>query len=437
VSASLPGPRLRPLPRTVTPLHRETLSSFAERLAAANRINLTRLHEHINNPDRIHPGRLLLPHALSGLSGQPLDRLLRALPELREPQLTQHLPAACQHRLHQGWSIQPVCAYCLAAKNITYPARHWAVVGTHVCPRHGRWIATDGQQLGVSALPEVPHAQRRQQRLVRRHGWEAAMLAMREATDLCSHWWNARKFTRARDRRMALLRGPGWSPHDEDLGLVISGYPEIVALAGLLVAPSLRNLPFTGSIADFHRFLDEIRQRAAPDYRYQNTDTFDPLAHWIEQERHRRTLPDHPWAAATHEASALHGMPSVLEPQWIAPAGRPRRNMERATRLLDDHRPYCPGCGNWLPATAKPTAVFCSPVCRTRHWRLQDDGKTATTVTEPGTRVTCPGCGKRWTAGVEHRTNRSYCSSTCRTRAWRQRNATKREHTTTSSETTE
>lgn len=118
----LPPPRLRRLPHTLAPLHRESWDSYVSRLATANRISHLELHEHINDRHRIHPAPLPLLDAISHLSGHPHDRLLKALPDLRTSDLARGLPAACQ-LLDDGWHVQAVCTLCLAAKGVfTGPA---------------------------------------------------------------------------------------------------------------------------------------------------------------------------------------------------------------------------------------------------------------------------------------------------------------------------
>ena len=51
----LPALRLRPLPRTVAPLHNEGQDSYIERLARANRMIPLELREHLTDPRRIRP----------------------------------------------------------------------------------------------------------------------------------------------------------------------------------------------------------------------------------------------------------------------------------------------------------------------------------------------------------------------------------------------
>ncbi|CAM5511108.1 TniQ family protein [Streptomyces canarius] len=290
----LPPPRLRRLPHTVAPLHRETWDSYVSRLAAANRISHLALHEHINNRHRIHPAPLPLLDAVSDLSGHPRDRLLKALPDLRSPDNTRNLPVSLQ-LLDEGWQVQASCTLCLAAKGVFIQARRWVRNSTRLCLRHGRWTDTYHAQFDIRPLPEIIQAQRDHYRPVREHGWQTVVIAMREATDWCWRWWDNRRFHKRLDHRLRILIPPGRGTYREDPRLIASSYPDIVALTALLASPQLRNLPFTGHDRDFRQFILEVRARAAPGYSYEGAGVTDPLVRWIEEERYYRTLPNHPF----------------------------------------------------------------------------------------------------------------------------------------------
>ncbi|MFF7984152.1 TniQ family protein [Streptomyces sp. NPDC007901] len=293
---SLPGLRLRQLPRTIEPLHRETSGSYLGRLAAANRLSRQELSAHVQDPDRVHPGKLTTLHALHCLSGHAVDRLLRALPDLRTEELTSRFTAQPLKPLpDKGWTTQPVCTRCLAGLGITTHASHHVPVTTNLCLRHGRWIGRHGQQLDLRAVPEVIRAQRHHYNLVRRHGQRIVTYAMAEAADICFRWWDSNRFDRRWRRRMTALSGPKWHAFKEDIELVACTYPDVVALAGLLASPCLRFLPFTGQDRDLRRFIGEVHDRAAPGYGFDAIGKRDPLIRWIEQEPYDRSLPFYPW----------------------------------------------------------------------------------------------------------------------------------------------
>jgi hypothetical protein len=287
MNPALPPARLRPLPRTVAPLHLESQGSYLQRLAAANRLTPAELEDHLQGTGRIRP--LPPPSAvtISQLARQPIERLLSALPELRRPELTARLPPACRETLDEGWVLQPACRYCLAARGV-YAATHWRPRGTRVCLRHQRWTGAHGQQFDISALTEIVRAQRRHHELARRHGWRRLEMAMREAAEICGVWWERGKHTTARDHRLKALPHPGWAGTGRELVKTACGYPETVELAALLANPALRTLPFTGRPADLRHFLDLLGARVAPGYRFDESAFADPLIRWYTQERHHR-----------------------------------------------------------------------------------------------------------------------------------------------------
>ncbi|MGW6392981.1 hypothetical protein ACWFR1_21295 [Streptomyces sp. NPDC055103] len=405
----LPAPRLRRLPHTVTPLHHETWDSYVSRLATANRVSHLELHEHINNKHRIHPAPLPLLNAISHLSGHPHDRLLKALPDLRTPDLARHLPAACQP-LDEGWRVQAACTLCLAAKGVFTQVRCWVPRSTRLCIRHGRWTDTYHTQFEVRPLPEIIQAQRDHCRLFREHGWQATEVAMRQASQWCWRWWDSRRFHQVRDRRLRLLIPPGGGTYREDPRLIASGYPEIVALTGLLASPKLRNLPFTGCDRDIRQFISEVRERAAPGYRFEVSGAADPLVRWIEEERYYRTLPNHPFP-----------MPNEPRPHIAETLGDLTRRLNaRLAPDPEDDRSRCAGCGKSLEG-GHPRARFCSPACKARRYRQK---RQELALSSPfRSHKECPVCGVTWTPGDDRRSDARYCSHRCRQAAFRQRQA--------------
>ncbi|PAZ16221.1 hypothetical protein CLM62_09365 [Streptomyces sp. SA15] len=71
--------------------------------------------------------------------------------------------------------------------------------------------------------------------------------------------------------------------------------------------------------------------------------------------------------------------------------------------------------------SAKATAVFCSTVCRSRHWRRMRRARARTEAVKAGVASSCPECGTAWTVGVERPALATYCSPACRKRAWHKR----------------
>ncbi|MFE7272517.1 TniQ family protein [Streptomyces sp. NPDC057623] len=287
--------RLPALPRTVAPLHRESWDAYLKRLARANRLSPMVLLEHLDDPHRITPEPRSLLDALCDLSGQPPDRLMRAIPDLQPPDGTEPAGPASARLAASGWKLHPACGSCLRRKGITEilpRPLHWAPASTRLCVRHRRWTDDRATQFALHTFPEVIHAQRRHHRLSRRLGWRPVVLALRAATEMMRGWWEYDVPAQTRHIRMTALCGPGWTAYDDDPRVIASAYPETVALTGLLAAPGLGDLPFTGDPADMRRFIGEVRTRVLPDYHYDYDDQSDPLVRWIAKERRRRTLPD-------------------------------------------------------------------------------------------------------------------------------------------------
>lgn len=70
----------------------------------------------------------------------------------------------------------------------------------------------------------------------------------------------------------------------------------------------------------------------------------------------------------------------------------------------DDTGPrLCRGCGGPLTPSVKASAVFCSSVCRSRHWRRMRRARARTEAVQAGVTSSCPECGASWT--VEGRTS--------------------------------
>jgi hypothetical protein len=105
-----------------------------------------------------------------------------------------------------------------------------------------------------------------------------------------------------------------------------------------------------------------------------------------------------------------------------------RRDKVPRLRLLmvtdDDTGPrLCRECGGPLMPSVKASAVFCSSVCRSRHWRRMRRARARTEAVQAGVTSNCPECDASWTVGVEHPASAAYCSPACRKRAWHRRRA--------------
>ncbi|WP_143675269.1 hypothetical protein [Streptomyces sp. JV178] len=69
----------------------------------------------------------------------------------------------------------------------------------------------------------------------------------------------------------------------------------------------------------------------------------------------------------------------------------------------DDAGPrLCRECGGPLMPSVKASAVFCSSVCRSRHWRRMRRAQARTEAVQAGVTSNCPECDASWTVGIEH-----------------------------------
>jgi hypothetical protein len=396
VIGSRPPVRPRPLPVAVAPLHQETVDSYINRLAWANRIGLRDLHHYVQDRNRIGADDLSPLDFLSELAGQPPGRLLRAMPELRtSAESIQGLPDACRQQLDRGWVIQPVCSRCLAAKGVITPARRWSPISTRLCLRHGRWTDTDYPQLDIMAVPDVVRAQRTHHRLAQICGWERLGIAWQHAERCCWRWWDSRRHCDARDRRIFRLCGPDWSESRRDPRILAAAYPDIVELTKLLAMPTLSSLPFTGRPADLQRFLDEVRARVAPDFRLEHASYNDSLRQWLRQDVRPRTETNAPDPDAPNDSILIRG-----------------------TRT-------CPGCDQQIQSDHN--AAYCSESCRTKTWYRKHKRHDAGTVRS----FECLICDASTESQYK---STKYCSERCRVKAYRLRRtstATQDEKTTT------
>ncbi|WP_394298745.1 hypothetical protein [Streptomyces rimosus] len=56
-------------------------------------------------------------------------------------------------------------------------------------------------------------------------------------------------------------------------------------------------------------------------------------------------------------------------------------------------------CGDPLPSSRAPDAVFCSGRCRSRRWRELEQTRRRVAAIQRGERAECPVCGRCWTVG--------------------------------------
>jgi hypothetical protein len=154
------------------------------------------------------------------------------------------------------------CARCLARHGVTSTAIVYLPVGRYLCARHAVWLHGH-QQPHLANTPDIVQAQRRHDRLVRRHHAPGARHAYQQAQQIVLDWlergWH--RELRARwDQRLHRLGATNQVTRDNDL-LVPAVHPEAVALAGLLVSPWWRSRLLHDSRTSSWPFLLEAGRR--------------------------------------------------------------------------------------------------------------------------------------------------------------------------------
>ncbi|MDY0816243.1 TniQ family protein [Kitasatospora purpeofusca] len=247
--------RLRPIPQ-------ESTASYLTRLAHAYRQTLPQLLEALTIAvdaqgkglatlpgSELHPNRAAQVR-IAALARIPHAHLARALPRWEPVASTRLARPSSSHALpHITWQRtarhrQPPIAACPACvlhhtRGATSTARIYTPGHQRLCTRHHTWAAGDEHSviLNVAALPELQHAQRTHQRLLRHQG---ADLARSWAQTITTRWYDHQQHAAPRWRRrataleransdLAPVRG-SWAL----LARPVVTYPETVALAQAL-----------------------------------------------------------------------------------------------------------------------------------------------------------------------------------------------------------
>ncbi|MBP0452098.1 TniQ family protein [Kitasatospora sp. RG8] len=279
LTASLPfTPVLvQPLPITVTPFPNETLNSYFSRLASANRTTTTFLR----SPSRWLRCRLNELELLEILTSQPRTSLVWAIPELRkyDPQIAPRLRVelantrfACRCCVWRAGGRKEVHVYLRAPYD-------------NVCLHHGIWlkdgVAVIDQQIDLTPVPEVVHAQRVVNRLEKKYGellvadcyeWchgffgdlDRRALVRAEADELLNRLCEANHMDPPRhavpvhsDRHYRFRRA--------------SRYPQIAKLMTLAFSPALRGLTRSSPDQARERIPAEFERLIPLDYQPRST----------------------------------------------------------------------------------------------------------------------------------------------------------------------
>ena len=306
---------LRPLPRVAAPFSDETVTSYLHRLAGPNHIDPAALRSLLARSNRKDaPVPLSRLAAVTGIPGRLLGY---AMPQICTAAELSGLHVRHRPRARPGWTF-PACRACAAGQPVT----RWALHDDVVCYRHRRWISKHHEQPDLTGQPEILRAYRRHRRLIRRHGRDPVMRALRDAQHICTGWRLDGLRDPGFDRRMEIFRGPGWdepgewAPHAFDA----AAYPQSVAQARLLASPYWRERILGTGWAGHDEFTAEVLRTVTPDYAWDyrphprwRRDRDDPLLEWRLNTRRLKLEPlppGHPW-----------NLPETIQPAALAAPG--------------------------------------------------------------------------------------------------------------------
>jgi hypothetical protein len=168
------------------------------------------------------------------------------------------------------------------------PVTRWALHDEVICRRHRRWISTGHDQPDLTAQPEILQAHQRHRRLIRRHGRDPVMRALRDAQHICIGWRLDGLTDPGFGRRMETFCGPGWDDRDDwtPQTLDAATYPQTVALARMLASPYWRARILGTHWAGHDEFTAELRRTVTPGYTWDyppprwRRGHDDPLLEW-------------------------------------------------------------------------------------------------------------------------------------------------------------
>ena len=305
-------PLLRPLPRHVTPIRDETITSYLARLAQANRLEVAALR-HLLSGSRRNDAEVPFA-ALAAVTGMPPGLLAYAMPQICTPAERAHVDVTNRPRPQHLRDAHVACRPCTAATASGRAVTVWPLHEHVVCRRHRRWISDEHDQPDLSAQPEILHAARRHRWLIRRHGRDTVMRAYRDARHICAGW-RLEGYDHGHDpgftRRMHIFHGPGWADIEDESYQTweAATYPQVVALTRLLASPYWRERILDHDWPWHDEFITELRRTVvSPDYvwnvhprrrrRGQREDHYDPLLEWKQDThylQHQPPPPNSPW----------------------------------------------------------------------------------------------------------------------------------------------
>jgi hypothetical protein len=108
------------------------------------------------------------------------------------------------------------------------------------------------------------------------------MIGFAFADRICRQWHAQRQHDEGFRRRMRIFHGPGWEVPAAGPTIAAAAYPQVVALARLLISPYWGSLAVGFSPIEHSLFAREIRNTVAPGYNWpQPRFSKDPLHRWI------------------------------------------------------------------------------------------------------------------------------------------------------------
>jgi len=273
-----PSPLLSQLPRRVAPFPGEILSSYLRRLAHANCLDPEALRGHIAGRYR---QQSVPADRLAIAAGVPAATLEHALADLDGGKVwIFRLGQIPIHPMTSG----PACGLCAFARGATEPVwcrKHPEQV---ICLRHRRWIGTGAAtaQPCLDGQPDILQAHKQHLRLVRRFGREQVMIGFAFADHICRQWHAQRQHDEGFRRRMRIFHGPDWEVPAADPTIAAAAYPQVVALARLLISPYWGSLAVSFYHIEHSLFAQEMQNTVAPGYQWpQPRFSKDPLHRWI------------------------------------------------------------------------------------------------------------------------------------------------------------
>jgi hypothetical protein len=277
----------------------ETLTSYIERLAAANHSQVVSLVDYLNPGASQPDGPLhwairsnkVAPRAplatLATASGFSVTVLAYALPELRD----QHHSATDLKVEGRNVYGNPntrrlACRHCMAAKRISHPVTLWMRHDQNVCRCHSLWVGPGAQrpsdQIELSRTPEVIHAQRRHNRLLRRHDRVQVQRAFADAAHISDRWAQQERFHQDIFKRAVRMNaGRPWNGFYS--APIAAQYPRVIALTGMFLSLHWRQAVVSTDLFDLERFYFEVSRRVIADY--VPAGPLDPLVDWVTEQR--------------------------------------------------------------------------------------------------------------------------------------------------------